>query len=324
MKGHLGFPCRACIVPSAPLNIRQSSLSTDCASGSIAWDEPDSTGTRPLTGYRVESLGAGGWQTLMETSSSTRTATLSWCRDTTAVRVRALNACGAGAASDSFNGASWLNNCGAHQLFTSSGTIPIPCWVNSIKVWAVGTGSTVGTGGTAGALTWKTWSVDTQYESPSISLTSSGTSVTYRGTTVTAPSGGSASSWSGGDGGRNGGSGGQSNNGANWQFLTGSIFLSSWYLGGAVAGYGDNKEERAVSPCKRVPLNATYDGGVLAAAAACGLKTTEDCSTEPAFGSGGIKVPTSPARYFAAGYGGGGFDSSYPGGAGCVIVQYLA
>lgn len=333
MKGHLGFPCRVCAKPSAPLNLRQigtgSNDNTHVAT--LAWDEPSDVGRGPITGYRVEMLQSGvpyEWQTLATTSASVRQADLVWCRLSGIARVVAQNRCGFGLPSNAFNGWEFVGI--STRLYTSSGTIVIPCFANSFKVWCVGKGGTSPDGGVAGGLVWKTYAVDQTADAPIVVVQNQQTpytAVTYRGQTLTVNGGDFPGGASGYDGATSGGPGGRSIGSADWSSVCGMPQSHGWRMGGAVAGRGDYYEARATSPCMRIPINTSQDGGVLAAAAACGLKTVEDCGTAAAFGSGGVKIECEDpygayASYFAPGYGGGGFDANCPGGGGCVIVAF--
>lgn len=348
MKGHLGFRCRTCLRPSAPLNLRQDGTGSNASlfSGTLEWDEPADIGGGPITAYRVEMFTGYPtfeWQTLVTVGGSTRQAYVTWCRETGSVRVIAQNRCGWGVTSSVFSG--WVFSNSNTQLFTASATVSLPCWANSFKAWTVGPGGVAAEGGTAGGLSWKTWSIDLNAAAPAIvvqneNLYNQGggfphSRITYRGQTLRSEFGGNSGTSSGGDGSTNGGGySGLSPDGQNWEWLLGYPWYTRWYRGGSIAGAGNGTaygDANAVEQCKRIPLRAAFDGGVLSAAAACGLKTVEDCSSEGAFGSGGVKVPlpsssygTGGFYYFQPGYGGGGFDANSPGGPGCVIVQFLS
>lgn len=147
--------------------------------------------------------------------------------------------------------------------------------------------------------------------------------------------------YSGGDGGAYGNPGGNG-----YQAYSGQPYASLSYpfsgppfqysgnytFGGGIGGQsGTNPDGTAirplpVSPCRRHPAND--QAGLLSAVALAGGRAVEECVTQAAFGSGAVTFTMqaygggSQRVDFAAGYGGGGFDSTSPGGAGCVVARY--
>jgi len=125
--------------------------------------------------------------------------------------------------------------------------------------------------------------------------------VTYGGVTITGgggrdtgPSG--VGTYSGGDGGANGGKG--------WNDCGGAV-------GGNFSG------STTVLSCTRVP--AADVSGLLAAVALAGGKSTEDCGTTAAFGSGGGDK-YNPTK--GPGYGGGAGRNSTRAVSGAVVLYF--
>ena len=186
----------------------------------------------------------------------------------------------------------WPTFTGTAVLLTSGTSYTVPSGATTMKAWAVGQG---GQGGSynrftsAGGTAYKTWSCSGgQTVSYSVGASSGGssTTVTFGGVTITGFGGKgrtgsdfSGGTFSGGDGGANGGAGG-----------------NYAYKAGAVGGNTTACTNR----------NAMTDvSGLKAAVALAGEKTTEDCGSTPAFGSGGGWDKTSSSTYKASGYGGG-------------------
>jgi len=352
VKGHLGFPCRPCLVPGPPTNLRQVGIGNAVyfLSGTLAWDAPESVGGGPITGYRVEiavNSSNTSWQVVSNNEAWLRQATLSWC-DGGVFRVFAINKCGAGQPAEFFN---WTFASGSNvRLITASTTLTPPCWATSVKVWCVGNGGTFSEGGAGGGLAWKTWN-RTPFQSwqtltayiqnapipgglsPRASVTYGTESVVAFGaSTVNAGYGSGGDGWVGGNSGSTGYGAyfGQAGGSITYPFTGAVQYSGNYTFGGGIGGtIGNNPDgtpqaPRPVSPCRRHP--ATSRSGLFDAVALLGMKVTEDCDAEPAFGSGGVAIPYSTygssAIYFAPGYGGGGFDSSCPGGPGCILVNY--
>lgn len=342
MKGHLGFPCRACLRPSYPTNLRQSGIGliSDRLYATLAWDAPESAGSGPIIQYRVEmatSPSANEWVPVSYVSGTgNRVANLSWCYEGGFVRVSAGNRCGWGPPFY-FNGWTFVGGTTV-ALITSSGTLSPPCWATSFTAYCVGCGGTSPDGGGGGGLAWKTWtrSVGQAWGVATCvvrnAANSSGpaiSSMTYDGSTVAAY-GGSANEnggYSGGDGGAGGRGGGTDN--ASFS-AAGLNYSGNYYYGGAIGGCdpggpgGTMICPSPVANCQRRP--ARDRNSLLSVASLAGLKVSEDCGTEAAFGSGGVRVPVASYgeanHYWAPGYGGGGFDSTCPGGSGCILVHY--
>lgn len=225
-------------------------------------------------------------------------------------------------------------------------------------------------GGGGGGLAWRSWTNNTPnpWTTP-ISCTIQNnyvgndeprTSVTFDGATFYARHAeGQQSAGYGGDadGGEYGAPGGESSS----RYLTQYSFLSGasqyayvpgtqpedhryYFFGGGLGG-GDPLPPGApsllvdsgvklypypVSPCMRHPAHDR--SGLLAAAALAGLRVTESCEADAAFGSGASKWPivgtTSPYggyqwQYNSAGYGGGGFAGTpAPGGPACILIGF--
>jgi hypothetical protein len=125
--------------------------------------------------------------------------------------------------------------------------------------------------------------------------------LTFSGTTITgngaSPSTSAAASFSGGDGGASGG-----------------VNNTSDYRGGAVGGNG------TVASCGRITM--TDISGLKAAVALAGGKTTEDCATSAAFGSGGSGKFDGYSPSKTPGYGGGGGRYTATGGSGAVVLYF--
>ncbi|NDD83231.1 hypothetical protein EBZ38_02990 [bacterium] len=201
-------------------------------------------------------------------------------------------------------------------LLTSGSSYTVPAGATSMKAWAVGAGgnSYYSGGGPCGAggCAFKTWSVSGGQSLAYVvgSYPNSGTgnqsSVTFSGTTIIGMGGninGTGGAYSGGDGGANGG------NGVSGGGSTPGTGSSS----GAVGGNGIRKS------CGR--FIATDVSGLLLAVALAGGKTTEDCGTIAAFGSGGYNDKFTNKN---AGIGGGfvGGWSNSQGGGGAVVLYF--
>jgi len=206
-------------------------------------------------------------------------------------------------------------------LLTSGTSYTIPSGASSMRAWVIGGGG--GDAGSwgfpAGGCAYKTWSSVTggatvTYAVGSAGRTSDGGSnadggtstVTYGGVTISGYGGGGTSrtggSFGGGDGGAAGGN-------------------SAGYFGSSVRGAAVGGNSATLASCGRRP--ATDVSGLLAAVALAGGKTSEDCGSTAAFGSGGWADKYQAAK--AAGYGGGGgkngsaFVASGPG----AVVLYF-
>ena len=182
-----------------------------------------------------------------------------------------------------------------------------------MKVWAVGAGGASGSpGGAAGGCAYKTWSVS---GGSSITFTvglhptgvtgvGGDTTVTYGGTTIRAYGGSynTGGGYTGGDGGATGGA-------------SGGDVGSQNVNGGAVGG-----NAASLASCGRRP--ATDVSGLFAAVAMAGGKTTEDCGTTGAFGSGGAYHKFSASK--VAGYGGGSgyYQSGSTAGDGAIVLYF--
>ncbi len=343
MKGHLGFRCQPCFLPGPPTNLRQVGSGNVGVSltSTLAWDAPESLGSGPILGYRVEqAIGSpASWQVVSETSASVMQALLSFC-DSGLFRVSAINRCGIGASAEFYNWVFYyLGYYGS--IVTESATLQPPCWATSVKVWCVGNGGTFSEGGAGGGLAWKTWTRTSVQSwqtltayiqnapipgglSPRASVTYGSESVVAFGASTT-----NVGYGSGGDGWVAGNPGGQKGT-ITYPFTGAQQYSGNYTFGGAIGGpIGNNQDGSSaypspVTPCMRHP--ATSRSGLFDAVSLLGMKVTEDCDAEPAFGSGGVAIPYSTygssAIYFAPGYGGGGFDSSCPGGPGCIVVKY--
>lgn len=349
MKGHLGFPCRICAVPSAPTNLRQVGVGTLGSSllATLAWDAPSLIGGGPILGYRVElatDANATAWTIATETEPNIRQFTLSWCAGQGLVRVSARNRCGWGN-SDQFS--DWVfSSATAVTLLTSSTTLVPPCWATSVKFWCVGRGGTWPAGGSAGGLAWKTWTREpTDAWGEFVCIVRNApqgdqnalSSVSHAGTTVIGygSNGPDSGYYSGGDGGVNGTSGGNAFQAGlpsiTYPFSGAAQYSGNYNFGGAIGGAvgtdgtGASIFQAPISPCYR--HSAVNRSGLLEAVSLLGLRATEECVEEAAFGSGGINFTMSvyggtQRVDFSAGYGGGGFDSTNPGGPGCIVVKY--
>lgn len=303
----------------------------------ISWDAPASSGDGDILGYIVETYIPGNAQSLVleaTTNATTRTAAVGWCRDDRIARVRALNRCGYGAAAE-FSAWNIPQPSPTAYILTGSGSANIPCWANTVTAYCVGTGGGWVDGGAAGGLAWKSWTYAARTQDWSgaqvaYSVTSSGTSVTFESVTISAEAaiGLDTGGWSHltADGGARGNPGGTDNA----SFSSAGIPYSGTFAYGGSIGWGDDGpggttiRPALVSPCKRMP--ARDRNNLLARVALAGGKVTEDCATAAAFGSGGVRIPYAAYgasnQYFSPGYGGGGFDSTVPGGPGCVVLYF--
>lgn len=358
MKGHLGFRCQPCFLPGPPTDLHQVGFENFFywLSGTMAWSPPDTLGGGPILGYRIEmpdftsaDVGAGPivWREAGSTAPDKRTYAAVWCREGGYFRVSARNRCGWGEPAY-FSG--WIFSVqNSVQVLTGSGTLQPPCWASTAKLFCVGRGGTYSEGGGGGGVAWKTWTNTTRNQWDAIEYTvlnasnqtgPARSSATHKGQTVIAygGSGPDAGGFTGGDGGAGGNPGGngynrypgQDGGSITYPFGGAVQYTGNYYFGGGIGGpTGTNPDGTLtrplpVSPCRRHPAKDV--GGLLSAVALAGLKAEEDCYDEPAFGSGGVAIPYSTygssAIYFAPGYGGGGFDSSCPGGPGCILVKY--
>lgn len=340
MKGHLGFRCRSCVRPSAPTNLRQNGIgfrTSTIIGATLEWDAPSAIGGGPILGYRVErSVPPTGWLEVATTNATTTSAGVGWCRDSNLFRVMAMNRCGYGqpAYFDNWN----VSEDGKVVLLTSSSTFAPPCWASSVTAWTIGRGGTFSDGGGGGGMAWKTWSIsdgdgnmECVIRNASDSNGPAVASVTFKGATIYGDAGYPTGMGAGvgGDGnasGNGGGNGFAAYSGQSYASITypftGTVQYSGNYkFGGGIGG----STPLPVSPCRRHP--ATDRNGLLAAVALLGMRVTEECVTEPAFGSGAVTFTMSTYGGsqrvdFTAGYGGGGFDSTNPGGPGCIVLKY--
>jgi len=329
---------RSLFVPAAPTSVtptRGNSLAT------LSWTAPTGVISQaPITDYVVQYSSTSGstWTTFSDGTSTSTSATVTGLTNGTAYvfRVAAVNAVGQGAWSSASSAVTPIDAFVPVAVLLTSGTTSysVPSGATSMKAWAVGGGGN-GAGawaaGAAGGVAYKTWNV-TSGSSVSMSIAAgiSGntsdragddTNVTYSGTTITGGGGGgfdngfTSGSYSGGDGG--------------W----GNVYASgvsdqsgsgNGVSGGAIGGNG------SVQSCGR--KIATDVSGLLAAVSLAGGKTTEDCGTVAAFGSGAF-TGGNPGGTLArngknAGYGGGGnaFAGGYNGGgyagAGAVVLYF--
>lgn len=339
MKGHLGFRCRGCQRPSAPTGLRQIGVGSaeNGYSATLGWDAPDNVGGGPILGYRIDIQTdpySDVWELAAEVNATTTTAALFWCLEGGVFRVRAINRCGLGPpAQYSEWEFAYASPC---RFITESTTFTPPCNVTSVTVWCIGCGATNAGGGAAGDLAWKTWtrlpqdSWDGDFtcvvrNTPSGELAAL-SSVSHSGTTVRAYGlGFRGNDYGGGDGyaiGTGGGTG---------YPITYDGWTDSYKYGGSIGGWSGVDETGSpillppVSPCQRRP--ALDRAGLFDAVASLGMRVTEECDAEPAFGSGGVTFhvpqygPDLRVDYTAS-YGGGGFDATNPGGPGCIVVKY--
>jgi hypothetical protein len=225
-------------------------------------------------------------------------------------------------------------------LLTSGTSYTVPSGAQSMTAYAIGAGGkgnyvsslgSTGAAGGGGGVAYRTYSVTGgQTVTYSVSSTAgSDTSITYGGVTIYGFGGqningytkfrnigngyGSAAYGPGGgyaglaDGGADGGGGIPIN--------TGSV---SGVCGGPIGGVKITQ-----TSCGRIA--ATDVGGLLAAVALAGGKTTEDCGSSAAFGSAGYYQKFHDTK--SSGYGGGGSYASadvggFDAGGGAVILQF--
>lgn len=203
-------------------------------------------------------------------------------------------------------------------LLTSGSSYIVPTGATTMKAWAVGSGGNSYYFGSApcgaGGCAFKTWSVSGgQSVSYIVGVypnvgNGNQSSVTFSGTTIIGGGGninGAGGTYSGGDGGATGGVG-VVNAGGGSRPGTGNS-------SGAVGGNGTKQS------CGR--YSATDISGLLSAVALAGGKTTEDCGTTAAFGSGGYNDKFTNKN---AGIGGGfvGGWSNSQGGGGAVVLYF--
>lgn len=321
----------------------------------FVWTAPSSAGSFPVLGYRIEEYSevAGAWALdpavyqVSEMGFGVYEVVL--CKTALAYRVAAFNLCGLGPWSNAvaYSGTPPPMSTEAH-IYTQSGTVYVPCAAYNVKIWTIGQGGTYTGGGPGGGLAWKTWTYQSRntnyaFGQIGVSITSAQSSATFNGSTITATAATNLDpgGYSGGDGGAYGNPGG-----TGYQAYSGQPYASISYpftgppyqysgnytFGGGIGGQsGTNPDGTAtrplpVSPCRRHPAND--QAGLLSAVALAGGRAVEECVTQAAFGSGAVTFTMqaygggSQRVDFAAGYGGGGFDATNPGGAGAVVVQF--
>lgn len=194
-------------------------------------------------------------------------------------------------------------------LLTSGTSYTVPAGATNMKAWAIGAGGNINAANqaaAAGGTAFKSWSVTGgQSVTYSVGAAAVGdlggnTTVTFSATTITGNGGNglTAGSFSGGDGGATGGAG--------------ESFGAGDASGGAVGGNGTKQS------CGR--KIATDVSGLLAAVALAGGKTTEDCGTVAAFGSGGAtgkyRVRKNPGI-------GGGMNSGWGTPSTGAVILYF-
>lgn len=349
MKGHLGFRCRTCVKPSEPTNLRQVGTGTAASqlNATLAWDAPVFTGGGPILGYKIEQTSnesESEWTLVSEVGPTPRQINLAWC-EFGKFRVSAVNRCGLGPTATFSN---WtFTASGTVVMLTASATLTPPCWANYAKFWCVGAGGTAG-----GGLAYKTWVRQSgtpwnafscyiqNTPNPSVAPYLPRASVSYGDTSVTAfgADGTTPGTWLGGDGGAFGGGGGNSYAvfeptspyyNISYPFTGTATYTGPYTFGGNLGNYTGIGSPPAIAltePCRR--RHATDRSSLFEAVSMLGLRVTEECESEPAFGSGAVSFTISTYGGgtqridFTAGYGGGGIDASNPGGPGCIIARY--
>ena len=336
MKGHLGFPCRPCVPAEAPV---VEVVTDDEGTMWFRWLAPHSS--RPIVAWHAysESVYGAGYEVLdfaqtVVAGTPYHAVTAGACKDSHSFRVAAITECGDGVYSEFATANPSWTGTPTSQILTENTIFntPWPCGLRYLTAFAIGKGGQSTTGGGGGGLAWKTWDwLDWSPSfgaSPTYSITSSQSSVTFSGTTIVAYAGSNTETggFSGGDGGAYGNPPGQGNT----SFSPAGIpYSGTYYWGGSIGGGdpgagGEIVRPSPVSPCQRQPAHDRNN--LLARVSLAGGKVVEDCGVQAAFGSGGVRVPYSAygssSQYFAPGYGGGGFDSECPAGPGAVLFYF--
>ena len=307
-------------VPDAPTSVSGTAGNTQV---SLTWVAPTYNNGAAITDYTIQysSNSGSSWSTFSHAASTATSITVTGLTNSTAYifRVAAVNSVGTGSYSANSSSATPVlaSFTPTAVLLTSGTSYTVPTGATSMKAWAVGAGGNGYLTGSlvsgAGGCSYKTWSVSggnaVSYSVGIVPATGNGgsTTVTFGGVTITGSGGGSTGTggaYSGGDGGANGGGG---------VVFGGGNVAGQGSAGGAVGGNGTKQS------CGR--LISTDVNGLLSAVALAGGKTTEDCGTAAAFGSGSYndKFTNKTAGL------GGGFATSYANaaaGGGAVVLYF--
>lgn len=309
----------ALAMPGAPTSLTATPGS---GSASLAWTAPAVTGGYAITDYSIQYSSDSGttWNSYSKSASTATTAIVTGLTSGTTYkyRVAAVTTVGTGPYSTPTGGLLFSSFTpvavlltgprktdadGFELPMTQQNSYTVPTGASTMKAWAVGAGLW-----SAGGTAYKTWSVSagsTVYYFTENSGRNVGSKVYYNSTTIV----GAVATYRGGGGGYSGGDGG----------AVGGTYLSAQgFRGGAVGGNG------TVASCGRVTM--TDVSGLKAALSLAGIKTTEDCGSSAAFGSGGggKNDPVNATFGYGGGCGlvGGSFRNNWYGGDGAVILYF--